>query len=139
MSYQLTESTVIIRLADRAFIPADPDNSDYAIYLKWVAEGNTPQPADVPQVSLEDAVVAAVQKRLDDFAKTRGYDGILSLSTYCTSTISKFALEGQRGVDLRDAHWAACYQILADVQSGARPVPTLDEILSEMPALTWPA
>jgi len=29
-------------------IPFDPDNTDYQAYLKWVAEGNTPQPADEP-------------------------------------------------------------------------------------------
>jgi hypothetical protein len=27
-------------------IPFDPDNRDYRTYLKWVAEGNTPEPAD---------------------------------------------------------------------------------------------
>jgi len=27
-------------------VPADTDNTDYQAYLKWVAEGNTPTPAD---------------------------------------------------------------------------------------------
>ena len=39
---------VIKRLSDNAFIPFDPDNTDYQAYLKWVAEGNTPLPADEP-------------------------------------------------------------------------------------------
>jgi len=39
-------SNVIQRISDGAFIPFDHDNSDYQAYLKWVAEGNTPLPAD---------------------------------------------------------------------------------------------
>jgi hypothetical protein len=36
----------ILRITDGASIPIDPDNTDYQAYLKWVAEGNTPEPAD---------------------------------------------------------------------------------------------
>ena len=28
------------------YIPSDESNADYREYLKWVAEGNTPEPAD---------------------------------------------------------------------------------------------
>lgn len=41
-----TNSQAIIRLADNAFIPLDPQNRDYAEYLEWLAEGNQPLPAD---------------------------------------------------------------------------------------------
>ena len=41
-----SEAQVIKRLFDNAFIPFDPANTDYQEYLKWLAEGNTPEPAD---------------------------------------------------------------------------------------------
>lgn len=44
--YQLTNNSTITRLTDSANIPADPANTDYAQYLQWLSEGNTPLPAD---------------------------------------------------------------------------------------------
>lgn len=84
-------------------------------------------------------IVARVQDRLDNFAKTRNYDSILSAATYATSTVPKFAAEGQYAVVARDQAWAVLYQILADVQAGTRPVPTsYEDIEGELPELVWP-
>ena len=35
---------MILRDEDQAFIPFDPDNTDYQAYLAWLDEGNEPTP-----------------------------------------------------------------------------------------------
>ena len=40
------EIVSVTRLADNTSIPFNPDNADYQQYLKWIAEGNTPLPAE---------------------------------------------------------------------------------------------
>ena len=39
-------ANLICRVSDGACIPFDPGNTDYQDYLEWVAEGNTPEPAE---------------------------------------------------------------------------------------------
>jgi hypothetical protein len=35
-----------VNRSDGWSIPFTPDNTDYQAYLKWLSEGNTPEPAD---------------------------------------------------------------------------------------------
>ena len=48
-NYMGAEAQCIKRLSDNAFIPFDDANTDFAEYKKWLAEGNTPEPAEEPQ------------------------------------------------------------------------------------------
>ncbi len=42
----LGEINAILIIGQNTFIPFDPANTDYQAYLKWLEEGNTPEPAD---------------------------------------------------------------------------------------------
>lgn len=91
------------------------------------------------QDNLRIQIVAEAQERLDSFARTRNYDGILSACTYATSNVPKFAAEGQVAVNLRDATWAALYQILEEIQAGQREAPSgFSDIEPLLPPLEWP-
>ena len=39
-------TNAIFNIDGNTYIPFDPANTDYQAYLKWLAEGNTPLPAD---------------------------------------------------------------------------------------------
>lgn len=89
--------------------------------------------------SLKSDIVDQVQHRLDSFARTRNYDGIMSACTYATDLVEKFRAEGQYCVQARGATWSKIYSILNDVDAGNRPIPAgYEEIESELPELVWP-
>lgn len=137
--YELSTTGGVVRKVDGAHVPEDVNNKDWKEYQVWLAEGNTPAAADVE--SAEQAfsrLQAVVQNRLDQWASERGYDSILSLCTYATSTVPQFQKEGQRGVEVRDACWQFGYDLLAQVEAGRSPVPSEEELLAMLPPMEWP-
>jgi len=96
-------------------------------------------PVEEKAEALKSSIVAATEQRLDAFARTRGYDDIKSASDYAGCSVPQFSIEGQYCKDKRAETWAKCYEILAEVQAGTRPVPDgYDDIEPDLPALVWP-
>ncbi len=88
---------------------------------------------------VKNIISSAIQKRLDDFAKTKGYDSILSACSYTTSTSESFRAQAQYCVQARDDTWTVASTIWDDVVAGKRSAPTsLEDIESDLPSLTWP-
>lgn len=88
---------------------------------------------------VEADIIVQTQARLDTWAKMRGYDGILSACTYATSTVPKFATEGQLAVTKRDETWAALYAFVEQVKAGTQSMPTgYADVEPLLPVLEWP-
>ena len=87
---------------------------------------------------IKTSIVQQTQQRLDDFANTKNYDGIMSCCTYASSTNQQFISEAEYCISARDATWTTLYQILSDVENNIRPIPSsFTEIEPELPVLEW--
>ena len=85
-----TPAETILRVADNTFIRIDESVDAYQDYLEWVAEGNTPDPADQP-----DAWEAIRQKR----------DQLIRDSDWTMTP----------GATVDQAQWTAYRQVLRDL------------------------
>ena len=96
-------------------------------------------PEPTPE-EVQEQMTDAVQAALDNFAKTRGYDGIMSACSYSNSTDAQFKLEADYCIQLRDTTWRMGYAILAEVKTGTRPIPSIEELIAELPVggAKWP-
>lgn len=83
--------------------------------------------------------IIKTQSKLDEFARSRGYDNILSACSYYSSAIDKFSKEANYCIEHRDLTWTKLYQIFADIENSTRNIPnSYEEIYSELPPLIWP-
>lgn len=97
-------------------------------YFKWEA----PQkPAELIQQDFTNAI----QSYLDTKAQELNYDSCLSVCSYVDTGVARFDCEGAAFRHWRSAVWAKGYEILAQVQSGERGIPTTEELFAELPEL----
>ena len=99
----------------------------------------TERPPETPEQT-QARYTQAAQDALDAFARSRGYDGIMSACSYAGSADPQFAAEAAFCMDLRDRTWRRGYAILAAVLAGTMDLPTVEQFLSMLPVseAAWP-
>lgn len=93
-----------------------------------------------PQPTLEQIISmfeAGVQSHLDIKAQEVGYDNILTACSYVGAP-NPFEEESKTFVAWRGNVWAYCYAELQKVIAGTRPMPTLAQIIGELPVRDLP-
>lgn len=103
----------------------EQDTAPYVIYTKKSDE-------QILEV-MKSKFLAAVQGHLDTGAQAVGYDNIVSACSYAGAP-NPFQVESQSFISWRGNVWAYCYQELAKVEAGTRPLPVLEDFLNELPA-----
>lgn len=145
-------------------IPANPDaleiieHEDLENPTDWVKSGGglafSPEPVPTPtNDEIITALSAQIQKRLDDFAKTRRYDNVTSGTKYDDLTdteiaavpaelqaiITRYRAESRYLKVVTAQTWAKGELLTAEVLSGMRPVPaSIADIEADLPTLAWP-
>ncbi|WP_422086381.1 hypothetical protein [Variovorax sp.] len=102
-----------------------------------------PAPAPAPAPSTVDDRIASlrahVQQYLDAMARSLGYDDIKTAVTYAEEpSVPKFQNEGRALRAWRSAVWAACYELLERVKSGAMAEPSERTLTGLLPSLSIP-
>ena len=96
-------------------------------------EAEPPTPEEI-QANLTQAV----QAHMDKTAQERHYDDIFTATSYVNSSDPVFAAEASALLLWRDQVWRLCYTILDEVKAGVRPIPSVTELLNELPKFVWP-
>lgn len=101
------------------------------------ANGN-PIVSPRPGPTLDDvkqALTIAVFDHMNTVAATKGYDSIYTAVSYADEpSVPKFQTEGRALRAWRSLVWARCYEVMAEVEAGTRPVPTASELIALLPA-----
>jgi hypothetical protein len=116
-----------------AFIPPKPGPDEYYTLDQQTCRWKLTPAGSVAVTS------DAIKAHFDTIARQREYDSLLTIDTYKGSNVPKWAAEHAAFFAWRDQCWLVAYQIQADVAAGLRPVPTPEQVISELPVLVWPS
>lgn len=132
--FAVKKSSVISGLFDLEDVKSEP-----AKYL-WYNSFDDPEIIHMTQL-VQNYIDSTVQK-------DRDYDDAISCAIYGIASTSevdpklkpfveKFKAEAEKCATWKAQVWAKCYLILDEVNFNKRPIPTDEELIAELPKITW--
>lgn len=122
------------------FIPGliDADVHGGGIGDRWDGQQVLPREVVIDPAQVMADTLVAIQNLLDTTAQSHGYDNIVSVISYVGSSRPKWNAEGLRAKAWRDDCWAKAEEIKDAVLAGSIPLPSVAEVLAQMPPANWP-
>lgn len=120
-----------------AVVISDEDHADWMEnqgFRRW--DGTKIVPHALPLT--EEDYSSAIRLHLDRKAGERGYDSIHTAIGYRGDPNAQFAAEAEALFAWRSEVWTYATAELAKVMSGQREQPTLEALIAELPAFSWP-
>lgn len=94
----------------------------------------TPPTEEEIQQQLENGVEAYMNSKVAE----KHYDSIdTCIGRYLNSPNEQYRKEATAVMEWNTAVWDKCWAILAEVKAGKRAIPTLEEVIAELPTLDW--
>jgi len=81
------------------------------------------------------AIGQAISPYLDSQVANRQYDSIISATSWNLSNITVYKQEGAEATAFRDTCWNQFNALVAGVQAGTMPLPTVDSWIATLPKL----
>lgn len=80
-----------------------------------------------------------IQKHIDSVAQEKDFGDGFACASYSSSTNELWQAQALAFISWRDAVWVYSYTEFAKMENSEREVPTIEEFLTELPAMVWPS
>lgn len=124
-------------------VPPAPSAGNIQVFQSGVwgyVSVTTPSaPTPTPQGPSEADYTTAVQLVIDGAAVAKQFANGVTLASYKDSTVAAWAAQATTFIAWRDQVWTFVYAQLAAVTAGTEAQPTIQQLISGLPAISWPS
>lgn len=113
-----------------------------AVNKKWLNESWVDEEAAEHEAAYSAQQLTSMEQRLEKYTEEVARQKRYRLDTihiWLNSSDTAIAAEAQAFIAWYESFWLAAAQVEADVVAGNRTAPTYEELVAELPLMSWPA